>query len=166
CKGYSLKNYSFLYGQTYLLNKNLYHSFEFQFDRKIHSCLTRTNYVGFGASFSFGNNQQSFSFKGMINPTKFSLLISRKSILHPYLLVQANLVRENNSFANYKNNVSPGIGINLAWRIKNRIYIRPQFQVRYNVNEEYLKNKDGLRIDLRIGIGISSFRSKKNRYKK
>ena len=167
-RGFGLNNYSLLHGKTQINTTGNYHSVEFQFDKKIHGCLMRTNYKGYGLNYTFGDKYQSFGLKGMINPTKRFFQGSRKFIFHPYLLLQVNLVRENGTFNNYKNNICPGIGLNGVWRITRKINIRPQLQVRHNVNEEFLKNESGLRFDLRIGIGVDKFRfsKKENRYRK
>ena len=164
--GYSLRDYSLLYGRTFFESGSAFNAIEFQFDKVRRNCFGRSKYRGFGVSYGFGKETQRYGLKGMFNPTKQIFYVTRRIRFEPYLMLQANLVRENKSFANYQNNISPGLGFNGICRISRSINLRPQFQVRYNVNEEYLENKNGLRFDIRLGIGISSFRSKKNRYKK
>ena len=161
-----MKDYSLIYGESYIMGNGFCHSFEFQFDKMYQGCLSRTNYQGVGISYVSGENFQSFGVKGMYNPF-WSKLVTRKFTLHPYLYLQTNLVREKETFANDLNNVTPGIGLTGAWRIGKHINIRPQLQIGYRVNEKFLENGKGFTADLRIGIGINKLilRKRENRYK-
>ena len=99
----------------------------------------------------------------MYTPPRISLIVTRKSKIHPYVFVQGNLVRTNTDFTNTVHHVVPGLGLNGLYQFASNLVLRPQFQVGYNWNKQFVSESNGWVIEAKLGIGLNTnlFKRKK-----
>ena len=161
CFGYSTKGfdyyrYSLLYGKIYK-NDLFYYSLEFNLHKRFVGRHYRGNYHGIGASIDYGKDYQSFGLKGMLNPTYIEFELTRRIRFHPYIWIQGNLVRKDEKLISKEHNIASGLGLYGHIHVSRCVFLRPQIQVGYGLNKEYLSGENGLVIEAKIGVGITKF---------
>ena len=88
--GWSFSDYSILAGQQRGFVLQPKWNFELQFDKYSKSCTHQSHYYGAGINYSVSDRETEIGLKGMFNPTRFNLMISRTVKIYPYLFGQGN----------------------------------------------------------------------------
>ena len=88
--GWSFSDYSILAGQQRGFVLQPKWNFELQFDKYSKSCTHQSHYCGAGINYSVSDRETEIGLKGMFNPTRFNLMISRTVKIYPYLFGQGN----------------------------------------------------------------------------
>ena len=83
--GWSFSDYSILAGQQRGFVLQPKWNFELQFDKYSKSCTHQSHYYGAGINYSVSDRETEIGLKGMFNPTRFNLMISRTVKIYPYL---------------------------------------------------------------------------------
>ena len=169
--GWSFTDFSIFPGQQYKFGQRPFWNFEFQYDKYSSSCLHQSHYFGIGANYSYNENQTEFGLKGMLNPTRIKIMVSRTVKFYPYLFGQGNFIQtksfdpitsERKQISNY--GFRPGLGLTGNIREDKILSIRTSLQVGYNIvfnNSQSFKNS--LTLEFKVGVGLNSRRLKRNR---
>ncbi len=95
--------------------------------------------------------------KGLVNPLKRDLYISRKAVLFPFLSAQINLKDyrfEGSTSRDF--NTKLGVGLNSVIFSNSRIAMRTALELGIVLSDQQKSNRTGEFIELTIGLGINS----------
>lgn len=169
--GWSFADYSILAGQQYRFGLRPLWNFELQYDKYSKSCIHQSHYFGFGLNYSFNDNQTELGLKGMWNPTRFKIMVSRTVKFYPYLFGQGNFLQtkitdpittENKQITGYS--IRPGLGLSGNIRDNKTLCIRTSLQVGYDIPFDNAQSfKNSLTLEFKVGIGINVRRLKRNK---
>ena len=171
--GWSFVDYSLMAGQQYRFGQQALLGFDFQYDKCSKSCTRYSNYKGIGVSCNFNNSQTELGIKGMWNPTRLIVFVSRSTKFYPYLFGQGNFIQtksqnpvtiENKQMNCY--NIRPGLGLTGNFRDYKVLSIRTYIQVGYNIPFNSAQNlKNSLTFEFKLGLGLNAMRLKRNQEK-
>ena len=169
--GWSFADYSILAGQLYRFGQRPLWNFELQYDKYSKSCLHQSHYFGFGLNYSFNDIQTEYGLKGMYNPARYKIMVSRTVKFYPYLFGQGNYIQtksvdpittENKQINKY--GFRPGLGLSGNIREDKVLCIRTSLQVGYNIPLDNAQSfKNSLTLEFKVGVGINTKRLKRNR---
>ena len=151
-QGFQYYYYSALYGKSYQ-NSDWYNSFEFQFHKRFNR-KRFYSYLGVATNYTFGNEFESFGLKAMMNPTYFQANIGSRTEIEPFILLETNLVRKNEQLDSKSHSVTPGIGFNITFAPRMVSFIKFQTQCGYQLNKNFLNNKNGFTAEAKLGVGL------------
>jgi hypothetical protein len=106
---------------------------------------------------------QEVGIKGLLNPSRFSLNVSRIVRLFPYGFIQQNVYRRGDVFSFNHQNTRPGIGVNGLIGVGNAMNARVQCQAGYNLSRYHRENNQGFVFEMKVGVGINTRMVKRKR---